>query len=202
MIKTILLDLDGVCNRFQLFVFQTLGLPFENESQYPVECGWDIVKAANHLAGEERWSTTKFWNAIDRSVWANVPVSEFFGYLLGTSESLVGKENIHFLTSPTLDPECMAGKLEWIHSYAPKWMQRQFLVGPSKHLCAQPGVVLIDDADKNVEAFNKHGGRGILLPRPWNSLHGTDAWAHLAKEFQHLEYQTWPKSLTVASSSN
>lgn len=185
-LKSILLDVDGVCNRFQWFIFNQLGLTFPNESHYPAECGWDIVKAANTLAGEERWSATSFWNSVTFEMWATVPISEFFGFLIGTAESLVGQENVHFLTSPTLDPQCLAGKLEWIKSHAPKWMQRQFLIGPSKHLCAQPGVVLVDDADKNVEAFYKHGGRAILLPRPWNSLHGRDAWSHLTKEFGEI----------------
>ena len=189
MHKTILLDIDGVMNRFQWYIFQRLGVPMDDESQYPVECGWDIVKAANTLLGCEHYSKTSFWNSVTREMWADVPPSEFFGYLLGMAESMVGQENVHFLTSPTLDADCLAGKADWIKRFAPKWMHRNFLIGPPKHLCAQPGAVLIDDADKNVDAFNAHGGKGILLPRPWNSLHGNDPHFHVSHEINNYVSQ-------------
>ena len=65
-------------------------------------------------------------------------------------------------------------------------MQRQFLIGPSKHLCAKPGVLLIDDSDKNVAAFQEQGGSSLLVPRPWNSLHGRDPMSYLGEQFGRL----------------
>ena len=141
MIDTILLDVDGVSNTFHKHVFDYLGVPYSDDSHYPVECGWDIVDAANRLAGYERFTPATFGT---RSPARYGPASRSRP---SSRLSLPGprfrwaRENIHFLTEPTLSPDCLAGKLEWIQRHAPKWMQRQFLIGPSKHLCAKPGVV-------------------------------------------------------------
>ena len=75
------------------------------------------------------------------------------------------------MTSPTIDPDCLAGKLEWIHEFTPRWMHRQYLVGPRKQFCAHREALLIDDADKNVNTFREWGGQALLVPRPWNSMH-------------------------------
>lgn len=185
-ITAILLDIDGVSNVFHKHVFDHLGLHYPDDSAYPVECGWDIVNAANRLAGYDRFTPTGFWNSITREVWASTPPSPEFGFIVGWAEARVGQQNVHFLTSPTLSPDCLAGKLEWIQRCAPKWMQRQFLIGPSKHLCAKPGVLLIDDSDKNVAAFQEQGGSSLLVPRPWNSLHGRDPMSYLGEQFGRL----------------
>ncbi len=187
MIDTILLDIDGVSNTFHKHVFDYLQLPYPDDSFYPVECGWDIVTAANRLAGWKRFTPASFWNSLTREVWASVPLSPEFAFIVSWAEANVGQEYVHFLTSPTLSPDCLAGKLEWIQRFAPKWMQRQFLMGPSKHLCAKPGVLLIDDGDRNVAAFREGGGQAILVPRPWNSLHGRDPMAYLSEQFVPLE---------------
>ena len=78
MIETILLDIDGVCNTFQRHVFTCLGLLYLDDSWYPVDCGWDIVAAANRIAGLERFTATSFWNSITREIWATVPPSSEF----------------------------------------------------------------------------------------------------------------------------
>jgi len=186
VIQNILLDIDGVCNRFQHYVFNCLGLPYPDDSWYPTECGWDIVAAANKIAGYERFTATSFWNSITREMWANIPPSVEFSQICTWAVDSVGREHIHFLSSPTINPDSVAGKLEWIRQFAPDWMQRQFLIGPSKHLCATPQTLLIDDSDKNVETFRKCGGHAMLVPRPWNSLHGLNVIDHLSTAFYLL----------------
>lgn len=186
MIENILLDIDGVCNTFQHHVFNGLGLLYPDDSWYPVDCGWDIVAAANRLAGQERFTAASFWKSITREMWASIPPSSEFSQMLVLASDSVGKENVHFLSSPTFSPESVAGKLEWIQRFAPAWMQRQFLIGPSKHLCANPQTLLIDDSDKNVDAFRKCGGQAVLVPRPWNNLHGFNALDHLTAVFYTL----------------
>lgn len=171
MIRKILLDMDGVLNRFQFHALRHLGFVNYEEDQYPRQCGWDIVTAANVLAGEKRWSKSQFWNAMTREVWATVPKSFEFNLIIDKAVSLVGEENVCILTSPTLDPECLAGKAEWIRDFCPKFLHRQFLIGPSKTFCAHPDSLLIDDADKNVAAFREAGGQALLVPRPWNEAH-------------------------------
>ena len=130
-----------------------LDCPIPDDSHYPIECGWDIVAAANAIAGCKRFTSTAFWNSITREMWADIPPSPEFLPIVAWAVKAVGQGNLHFLSSPTLSPDSLAGKLEWIQRHAPPWMQRQFLIGPSKHLCANHRTLLIDDSDRNVEAF-------------------------------------------------
>ena len=53
---------------------------------------------------------------------------------------------------------------------------------------AAPGVLLIDDSDKNCEKFVQHSGHAILFPRPWNSNHKykDDPIGYLRQEYDIL----------------
>ena len=191
MIKRILLDIDDVCNRFTMTALHYVGCridPMKYDS-FPTDCQFDIVCAANTLLGYERFTVSDFWEHIPRKFWANTPVSEEFPYLLGWCESLVGQENICLLTSPTIDPDCLAGKCEWVQRFMPRWLHRQFLVGPCKQFCAHPDALLIDDSDRNVNKFREWGGQALLLPRPWNSLHGVNTLQHLSLIFDTLHHE-------------
>jgi FMN phosphatase YigB (HAD superfamily) len=173
LIKRIFLDLDDVCNTFTPFALNYVGCPISptDYGVYKPEWGFDIVKAANALHPHHRFTFRSFWESIHRLAWASVPESPGFRPLLNLCEQLVGRENICILTNPIDDPECLAGKLDWIHEHFPKWMHRQFLMGPPKHLCARSDALMIDDNDENVRAFRENGGYAILMPRPWNALH-------------------------------
>lgn len=186
--KRILLDLDGVLNKSPMSFLRHVGCPVDPDryDEYPIECGWDLVEAANLLHPSRRFTVSTFWDAIDRSAWATAPVSDEFTWLLEQCEALVGRDNVCILTSPTICPECHAGKIEWIQRFCPKWLHRQYFIGPRKHFCAHPDGLLIDDADHNVTSFREHGGKALLVPRPWNSLHAVDTLPHLKAEFSKL----------------
>jgi len=170
MLRRIYLDLDDVCNTLAPFVLNAMGCPIgpSDYAAYPREHGFNISDVANHLLGELRYTPVTFWASIPRSVWAKVPESDFFPWLLEKCAKAVGRENVCIATSPTKDPDCLAGKLEWIHGHFPEWMHRQFAITPRKHLFARPDSLLIDDYGENAERFEAHGGRAILVPRPWN----------------------------------
>jgi len=192
-IKTIFLDLDDVLNRFTMYALEQIGCKVDayDDSSYNPKWGWNIVRAANTLPGHSRHknklSPKEFWNAINRKVWASVPLSAECQYLLDNCKDLVGEENVCILSCPTNDPECLAGKLEWIHEYMPPWLWRQYLIGPQKWMCARPDALLIDDSDANVMAFRKHGGQAVLVPRPWNILHGTHTTETLQQAFEIIK---------------
>ena len=188
MPRRLLLDIDDVCNRCTMHALKWVGCPLDSldQSQFPAECGYDIVGAANRLMGYEKFTVSTFWNSIPREFWATTPISPEFNWLLGQVEHLVGQENVCLLTSPTIDPDCLAGKLEWIHAFTPKWLHRQFLVGPCKQFCAHPDALLVDDSDKNVNAFRKWGGKALLVPRPWNTLHEKETLPYLQEQFAEL----------------
>lgn len=171
MITRVLLDLDGVLNKFYHHALHYLGIADYSDETHPVECGYDIIAAANKLAGYERFTPRAFWNAIPRHVWATAPKSEECDWLLDECVRLVGRDGVCIATSPTLDPDSLAGKLEWIHANLPPWLHRQYLVGPCKQFLAHPQALLVDDADRNIDSFRLWGGRAVLVPRPWNSEH-------------------------------
>lgn len=166
----LLLDLDDVLNYFAPYILARLGCGNNPECYqgYPREAGWDIVAAANMLHPTRQFTTAEFWGSVTREMWATAPRSREFSLLLTIAGQHFGWENTFILTIPTQDPECMAGKLEWMQSNLPPSLRRNFLVGPPKYLCAQPDALLIDDNEDNVAAFRRNGGQSLLMPRPWN----------------------------------
>lgn len=193
MIRRILLDIDDVLNRLTLTCLRHVGCDIGTKDyhKFPVKFGYDILGVANHLMGHtaedgNEWDVPTFWNMIPRSLWATCPISAQAEWLLAMCEASVGRENVCLLTGPTKDPDCVAGKLEWIHDFMPSWLHRQYLIGPRKQFCAMSEALLIDDSDDNVKAFQAWGGHTILVPRPWNTLHATDIDKHLREQFQHF----------------
>jgi len=180
MIRRIFLDLDDVCNTLAPFVLRSVGCPIgpSDYGHYPREHGFNISNAANAMLGQPLYTPASLWASVPRSVWVNVPESPFFAWLLETCADAVGRENVCIATSPTKDPECLAGKLEWIHDRFPVWMHRQYAITPRKHLLARPDSLLIDDYQENTDRFEAHGGRAVLVPRPWN-----DNWAADPRDF-------------------
>jgi hypothetical protein len=173
----ILLDLDDTLNKFTITALSTFCGRTITEADYPNKGSFDICEAASLLMGTEV-TKPEFWNSFDRSDWASVPKSDEYDMILEFAERH-GRDNVCILTSPTVDPLCLAGKLDWIHDNLPSWLHRQFLMGPRKHFCAGPDRLLIDDADKNVSAFREHGGEAILVPRAWNSNYHLNTRVHL-----------------------
>jgi len=167
-ISKIFLDLDDVLNEFTMTTLRRLGCDIE---VYDPVWGWDIVAAANSSHPLRNYTPMTFWESLGREHWATLPKSRMCHSLIEECADFVGTRNVHVLTSPTKDPDCLAGKLEWIHSNLPKWMHRQYLIGPDKSLCASPDALLIDDRDRNVRDFRRAGGQAVLVPRPWNSFH-------------------------------
>ena len=174
MIRRIFLDLDDVCNTLAPFVLHSVGCDVAptDYTHYPRQFGYALSDVANHLLGEPRYTSATLWASIPRAVWVKVPESPFFPWLLEACAEAVGRENVCIATSPTKCPESLAGKLEWIHDHFPEWMHRQYAITPRKHLFARADSLLIDDYGENVARFEAHGGRAILVPRPWN-----DNWA-------------------------
>lgn len=189
----IFLDLDDVLNEFTMQALAHVGCLVDPTSFDDFKPGWgfDIIKAANALHPTRVFTPASFWKCFSRKDWRDLPKSTEFEFLLQQSEALVGKENICILTTPILDPDCAAGKVEWIYNHCPKWLHRQYLIGPPKHFCARPDALLIDDSDANIKAFRAHGGQAILVARPWNSCHGFNAMVSLKKAFRSLFFQKW-----------
>ena len=62
------------------------------------------------------------------------------------------------------------------------WVKGRTILGRNKYLFANKNTLLIDDTQKNTDAFIEAGGNAILVPRHWNSLH------EIADRGQTLKY--------------
>jgi len=172
-INRVFLDLDDVLNTFAPHALRSVGCPIGSSdySSYPIEAGWNISQAAGMLHPTDVFHPSAFWAEMKREVWATIPKSPQFWPLIRLARDAVGPENVFILTTATLSPDCLAGKLEWIREHCPEYFRRQFYMGgPYKRLLAGPGALLVDDNEDNCREFCEHGGSAILFPRPWNIL--------------------------------
>lgn len=118
-------------------------------------------------------STNDFWKKIDKatcSFWRNLPLTEDAESLMAIIRNSFEEDKIFFLSSPAMDPSCYKGKVEWIRKHYPKF-ERRLILTSHKYLLAREDRILIDDADKNINLWIAAGGKGIIVPRPWNSAY-------------------------------
>lgn len=165
-----LLDLDGVIADLVKSISKAHNLksPYEGGKNYGEYFG---------LGNMCKWwkiEDSKLWSISTIDFWANIEPHDEYKEILNELESFFGKENICILSNPTnrhgYIEGCADGKIKWIKKHIPDY-ERQFLLGPAKHFCANKNTFLIDDYDMNVDTFREHGGNAFLVPRPWNSAY-------------------------------
>lgn len=186
--KIIFLDVDDVLNRFTMSALEFLGCPVfaDDESTYNPAWGYDLQLAAKKLLPGSTISKKHFWSRFPRNFWASISLSAECDSLLTTCVELVGRENVCLLTKPSGSGDCAAGKVDWINSCMPVWIRNQYLIGEPKHFCASKRSLLIDDNPWNTSKFAHAGGRAILVPRPWNPLHGVDSLDFIRKRLTEI----------------
>ncbi len=119
-------------------------------------------------------SRNQYWKKLDAQgsdFWANLEPYPWFAELI---EMVREVAPFTILTTSSLAPSCFEGKVRWLYEHFPKVDRRRFrdfLIGEQKHLLAQPGRLLIDDAEHNVDSFTASSGRSILFPQVWNRNH-------------------------------
>ena len=159
---TTLLDLDGVCVSFVKAACQVHGRDFD-EGSWPAG-EYDIAKV---LGMDEE----EFWESIHRQgvdFWRGLEPYPWFERLYAELQRL---GRVYFVTSPTDSSHSAAGKMLWLKDRFGGDF-REFLITRCKYLLSSAGSVLIDDSDRNIEAFERHGqGKGILFPQRWNSAY-------------------------------
>ena len=136
----IFLDLDGVI------------ADFDRASEY-VALKFDRSKEAD-----------EFWGAMEHEYWSTIPVIEgaieFYKKL-----KTIGK--VRFLTGAICTEGCWSGKASWIMNKignGDKWLMQDLIICASfnKDLISKPGRILIDDTERNILAWRREGGTGIL----------------------------------------
>jgi len=156
------LDMDEVLVNCVVGASKFYGFKY-SYNDYPYEfVKWDVMPPPDMDITPE-----DFWKGLDEDFWANLDWTFDGQKILKFVEEVFGQENICILTTPT-GAQCSTGKIRWITKNIPQYSE-QYLIGPAKSFCASDKSVLIDDADHKIEAFQKSGGYGVLVPRPFNS---------------------------------
>ena len=163
-IQHVFLDMDGVISDF---VSAALDLHDRSDAERSWQPGeWDIPTVLG-------MNSSKFWTPIHKQgeeYWSTLTPYPWLHELIQVIQEF---SSFTILSSPSTLPQCLSGKVQWLHAQFGGEF-RDFLIGPQKHLCAKPEMVLIDDSDDNVNLFRKHGGQSILFPQLWNSNHSID----------------------------
>jgi 5'(3')-deoxyribonucleotidase len=198
MIEQVFVDMDGVLNKFSTYALQYVGAidrPMKYHN-YPANCcTWDIVQSANYLRpeGTPKYTNSSFWDALDRTFWATIPIESYALEMLDFLQRKVGAKYVCIASTPTLSAECLAGKMDWIYRFLPRWIHRQYMFGRDKHLLAHADTLLIDDNQDNCDKFNRWGGDKILVPRPWNRYRELSAKIVLSDDLNYfLGERPWP----------
>ena len=162
-IDTILLDLDGVIRDWDGAIFDKFDMPYVETFTYPkIRCM--VIK-------EHGISNSYFWELQDREFWVNIGIYKWAYELT----SLLPYDKVYIMTAPTKNN---AGwSQEWIRKNMPEFFKdKKYLIGPAKHLCANPTSLLIDDYDININKFQECGCNTITFPQTWNRF------KHLTKD--------------------
>lgn len=151
----IFVDMDGVLVNTVPSMCEAHNKPYpypDFNGSFHLEDLWDI-------------SLEEFYKPLDYNFWANLPPYDNYLDLIKACEN---KGDVYILSSPgTFGKGVYDGKRDWIKKYLPEYT-RKLILTQSKEACATSNSLLIDDYEKNINAFNKAGGNTILVPRPWN----------------------------------
>ena len=171
MIKTVFLDLDDVLADFMKGLHKALNISYDY-SNYPYRKGdWDILGHQIMLNGE--LVTFEQCNACCNTIfWIDLGWTCDGHEILRAILDIFDANQIYLLTAPMPNLETASGKMMWVHENLPVCLKNTIITQAPKHLLARPDTLLIDDKDQNIDEFREAGGQGILVPRPWNELHG------------------------------
>jgi 5'(3')-deoxyribonucleotidase len=160
------LDCDGVLANFIKGACIAHGRPYYI-TRYDFYTDWG-------MDDETFWSKCR-----GRDFWVNLEKYEYADDFVQRIRELckIYDAELTICTSPSLDPESISGKLEWLYKHF-NIKHRDIMLGPKKWSMAHYRSILIDDNQDNIRKFNEHGGHGILFPQQWGSC--SEGWQNVA----------------------
>lgn len=177
----IYLDMDGVVSDAHGAFLKAMGREDLIADYHVAHAGvFDVNKAAGKSAAE-------MWRDVargGRALWSKM---RELPWARDIYDRLRKVGDVVFLTSPSQDPESLAGKLEWLQRFTRKKDFTDYIMTARKDLLAGPGRVLVDDRLENVEAFRKAGGKAVLFPASWQGKTEDEVWDALPIVVAHVE---------------
>lgn len=98
------------------------------------------------------------WAKLDVGFWVNLPVYHKTLALLKNLDNVIILMHCFSLAA-------IVGKRLWLNK---NWPEVEMIPLAEKWLLAAPGRYLWDDYPKQIDAWNRAGGVGNLIDRPWN----------------------------------
>lgn len=156
------LDMDGVICSFVRQVLRAHGLEykdiFSERKKYP----WQLETLFPYkISKNDFWAPTR-----NSHFWASMEPTEQAEDIVDILTHHFGIGKVHILSTPTMDPSCMVGKVEWIKKHFPQF-SRKYAFSCRKDIFSNPRALLVDDKQSTIEKFQA-GGNGFLVARPWN----------------------------------
>ncbi len=162
MTKLVYVDMDGVIADFNRGIHAIHNKP--DIYDLPKSRGiWHPETLWGDMTREEMWAPV---HADSHNFWAELHKTKEADAIIQMLEGVFG--SIAILTTPSSDPGCVSGKLEWIKKNFPQY-ENKVIFAESKYLISGKDRILVDDKDSNIREWETAGGEGILVPRPWNS---------------------------------
>lgn len=154
---TILLDMDGVLADFVGGICRLRGeeVRWPDHNRLPEFFGYG--------------SSTEMWSYIDTegdTFWRQLEILPWARQLVDVCQQ---HGRVMICTSPSANPACAAGKMQWLQNFFSDRFFREFVITPRKWVCAGPRTVLIDDHPRHCQEFQQAGGHAFLWPMPWNA---------------------------------
>lgn len=127
------------------------------------------------------WEFWENWKGVTTKDVSNVCNIDFWVNLNWTSDGMCIYQtirrkflvkDIYLLTTPMPNFNSYTGKVLWVSQHMPVFNKQLIITPAPKSLLAGSDTLLIDDKDENIEEFVAAGGQGILVPAPYNELHG------------------------------
>lgn len=178
----VLLDIDEVLAGLIPAALGAYGLTVEEIRPFQEPGTWGIeAPAGRALEAKMLWpqhvpmTVEQFWgHPLIRGTaafWAGLPPLPWMRRLVGLAgRYTTSAHGWELVSSPTDCPECMVGKRQWITQQFGPAFDRYHLT-PYKWRLAQPGCILVDDKQSNVDEFRAAGGLAVLFPAFHNAAH-------------------------------
>lgn len=169
MLKAIYLDMDGVLVDLVRHTYrQIMPLDLVNKA-HDMTIAWDSMHGViSELTGKPFTEKDLFdlWADGGQEFWAEAPWLPHGRALYDLCNSYAP---VVLMSTPTREPSCAAGKMQWISENMPAEQIRRYALSPCKHHMAHPGALLVDDGEHNINAFLEHDGNAFMWPGPWNA---------------------------------
>ncbi len=158
---TIMLDMDGVCCDW---ITAALIAVNRKDLIHNWKAGITNLKEMTGLEDKDIW---KKIDALGSDWWKNLREYDWF-WDLYSGLSDIGE--VMFCTSPGWDSNSFKGKIEWLQDKFGRDF-RNYIFTNKKYYVANENTILVDDNDKQCKEFIEHGGKAIVFPQLWNSMH-------------------------------